>query len=48
LFQLFSPEWFPPEPPELYPAEQIIVEHFDVEGDSMKGVKRVIHNTRIV
>jgi hypothetical protein len=45
---MFPPELFPPEPPELYPTEQIIVKHFNVEGDSKKGVKRVIHNTRIV
>jgi hypothetical protein len=45
---MFPPKRFPPEPHELYPAEQIIVEHFDMEGDSTKGVMRVIHNTRIV
>jgi hypothetical protein len=28
--------------------EEIIIVHFDVEGNSMKKVKRVIHNTSIV
>jgi hypothetical protein len=32
----------------LYPFEEIKLEHFDVEGDSRKGVKRVINNTAIV
>jgi hypothetical protein len=27
---------------------EINFEHFDVEGDSKKGVKRVINNTRTV
>jgi hypothetical protein len=35
---------------KLFPLylEEIIVGHFDVEGDSMKKVKRVIHSTSIV
>jgi hypothetical protein len=33
----------------LFPPEkEINVEHFDVEGDSKKGVKRVIDNTTTV
>jgi hypothetical protein len=28
--------------------EEIVIGHFDVEGDSMKRVKRVIHNTSII
>jgi hypothetical protein len=32
----------------FHPEEEINLEHFDVEGDSRKGVKRVINNTTIV
>jgi hypothetical protein len=28
--------------------EEIIIKHFNVEGYSMKRVKRIIHNTSIV
>jgi hypothetical protein len=28
--------------------EEIIIGHFDVEGDSTKKVKRVIHSTSII
>jgi hypothetical protein len=28
--------------------EEIIVRHFDIEGDSTKKVERVIHNTSII
>jgi hypothetical protein len=30
------------------PDEEINLEHFDMEGDPMKGVKRVINNTTTV
>jgi hypothetical protein len=30
------------------PEEEIIFKHFEVEGHSKKGVKRVIENTTIV
>jgi hypothetical protein len=35
---------------KLFPLdlEEIIVWHFDVEGDSTEKVERVIHNTSIV
>jgi hypothetical protein len=34
---------------ELFePEEEINFEHFNVEGDCKKGVKRVINNTTIV
>jgi hypothetical protein len=32
----------------FHPKVEIIFEHFNVEGDSKKGVKRVINNTTIV
>jgi hypothetical protein len=32
----------------FHPEEEINFEHFDVEGDSKKGVKRVINSTTIV
>jgi hypothetical protein len=32
----------------FHPEEEINFEHFDMEGDSKKGVKRVINNITIV
>jgi hypothetical protein len=32
----------------FHPKMEINFEHFNVEGDSKKGVKRVINNTTIV
>jgi hypothetical protein len=32
----------------FYLEEEINFEHFDMEGDSKKGVKRVINNTTTV
>jgi hypothetical protein len=31
-----------------HPVEEINFEHFDVEGDSKKGVKKAINNTTTV
>jgi hypothetical protein len=32
----------------FHPEEEINFEHFNMEGDSKKGVKRVINNNTIV